>query len=131
MADNIVRVKKGGKLDIGFRSWAGSKRHVIANNVLTVEDGGSCGLAMDIRGTETTITGNNIHASDAAKPPRLRLAAGNAIVSANVLENAVLEVDDQIGANNPIMLEANVLQNSEIVLRKGKVLRPAPMGDRK
>ena len=131
MADNIVRVKKGGKLDIGFRSWAGSKRHVIANNVLTVEDGGSCGLAMDIRGTETTITGNNIHASDAAKPPRLRLAAGNAIVSANVLENVVLEVDDQIGANNPIMLEANVLQNSEIVLRKGKVLRPAPMGDRK
>ena len=131
MADNIVRVKQGGALDIGFRSWAGSKRHVIANNVLTVEDGGSCGLAMDIRGTETTITGNNMHTFDPAKPTRLRIAAGNAIVSANVLENAVVEVDDQTGANQPIMLEANLLQNSEIVLRKGKVLRPAPMGDRK
>ena len=124
-----MRVKKGGKLDIGFRSWAGSKRHVIADNVLTVEDGGSCGLAMDIRGTETTITGNNIYTFDPARPTRLRIAAGNAIVSANVLENAVVEVDDQTGADQPIMLEANVLQNSEIVLRKGKVPRPAARGD--
>lgn len=122
MADNIVRVKKGGKLDIGFRSWAGSKRHVIANNVLTVEDGGSCELAMDVRGTETTITGNNVHSFASAKPTRLRLAAGNAVVSANVLENAVIEVDDQTGANQPIMVHANVLQNSQVARRKGNLI---------
>jgi len=118
MADNIVRVKRGGRLDIGFRSWAGSKRHVIANNVLTVEDGGSCSLAMDIRGTETTITANNIHTFDPAKPTRLRITAGNAVVSANVLEHALIEVEDQTGANQPIMIEANVLQNAQIVLRR-------------
>jgi len=122
MADNIVRVRKGGRLDIGFRSWAGSKRHVIANNVLTVEDGGSCELAMDVRGTETTITGNNIHTFASGKPTRLRLAAGNAVVSANVLENAVIEVDDQTGANQPIMVHANVLQNSQVARRKGNLI---------
>lgn len=122
MADNIVRVKKGGKLDIGFRSWAGSKRHVIANNVLTVEEGGSCELAMDVRGTETTITGNNVHAFDSARPTRLRLAAGNAVVSANVLENAVIEVDDQTGANQPILIQANVLQNSRLDHRHGRIV---------
>jgi hypothetical protein len=128
MADNIVRVKKGGKLDIGFRSWAGSKRHVIANNVLTVEDGGSCELAMDIRGTETTITGNNIHSFDATMPTRLRLTAGSAVVSANVLENAVIEVDDQTGANQPIVIQANVLRNSRVLHRKGNVIRSAGNG---
>jgi hypothetical protein len=131
MADNIVRVKKGGRLDIGFRSWTGSKRHVIANNILTVEDGGSCDLAMDIRGTETTISGNNLHTVDPAKPTRLRLAAGNAVVSANVLGNAVIEVDDQTGANKPIMLEGNVLRDSQVVLRRGNLIPPAPSGERK
>lgn len=131
MADNVVRVKKGGRLDIGFRSWTGSKRHVIANNILTVEDGGLCDLAMDIRGTETTITGNHIHAVDPAKPTRLRLTAGNAVVSANVLGNAVIEVDDQTGANKPIMLEANVLQDSQVVLRGGNLIAPPPSDGRK
>jgi hypothetical protein len=131
MADNVVRVKKGGKLDIGFRSWAGSKRHVIANNVLTIEEGGSCNLALDVRGTETTITGNNIHSFDPAKPMRLRLAAGNAVVSANVLESAVIEVDDQTGANQPILIQANVLQNSPIVHRKGNVINTFGQAERK
>lgn len=31
MSDNIVHVKKGGDLDIAFRSWAGSHRHVISD----------------------------------------------------------------------------------------------------
>lgn len=131
MADNIVRVKKGGKLDIGFRSWAGSKRHVIANNILTVEDGGTCELAMDIRGTETTITGNNIHTFDSAKRTRLRLSAGNAVVSANVLENAVIEVDDQTGANLPIHIQANILRHSQIVHRKGNVINSPSNPERK
>jgi len=131
MTDNIVRVKKGGKLDIGFRSWAGSKRHVIAGNVLTVEEGGSCELAMDIRGAETTITGNNIHTFDKARPIRLRITAGNAVVSANVLENALIEVDDQTVANQPVLLHANILQNSEVVVRQGTVLQQPSTGKNK
>lgn len=131
MADNVVRVKKGGKLDIGFRSWAGSKRHVVANNILTVEDGGSCELAMDVRGTETTITGNNIHTFDSAKPTRLRLTAGGAVISANVLEKVVIEVDDQTGANQPILIQANVLQNSQVVHRKGNLINAPGQAEKK
>lgn len=121
MADNIVRVKKGGQLDIGYRSWAGSKRHVIANNVLTVEEGGQCGLAMDVRGTESTITGNNLQALVSTNATRLRLTAGNAVVTANVLENIVIEVDDQTGADKPILIHGNILQNSKVIRRKGNI----------
>jgi hypothetical protein len=122
MADNIVRVKKGGQLDIGFRSWAGSKRHVIANNVLTVEEGGQCGLAMDVRGTESTITGNNLQALSSTNATRLRITAGNAVVTANVLENIVIEVDDQTGADKPILIQGNILENSKVANRKGNVI---------
>lgn len=128
MTDNVVRVKKGGKLDIGFRSWAGSKRHVIANNVLTVEDGGSCALAMDVRGTETTITGNNIFTFDPSRPTRIRITAGNAVVSANVLENVVIEVDDQTGANLPIEVQGNILRNSQIAHRNGNLVGTSGKG---
>jgi hypothetical protein len=131
MSDNIVRVKKGGQLDIGFRSWAGSKRHVIANNVLTVEEGGRCGLAMDVRGTETTITGNNLQALVSTNATRLRITAGNAIVTANVLENIVIEVDDQTGADKPVHIHGNVLQNSQVVRRKGNVVESARKGEEK
>jgi len=122
MSDNVVRVKKGGKLDIGFRTWAGSKRHVLANNVLTVEEGGACGLAMDVRGTETTITGNNLQGLNSTNATRLRFTAGNAVVTANVLENIVIEVDDQTSADKPLLIHGNVLQNSQIIRRKGKII---------
>jgi len=122
MADNIVRVMKGGQLDIGFRSWAGSKRHVIADNILTLEEGGQCGLAIDVRGTETTITGNNLQALSSTNTTRIRLSAGNAVVTGNVLENVVIEVNDQTGADNPILIHGNVLQNSRVVRRKGNVI---------
>ena len=121
MSGNIVRIKEGGKLDIAFRSWAGSKRHVIANNVVAVDRGGLCTLAMDVRGTETTITGNNVYADDPATPTRLRITAGNAVVSANVLENAVIEIEDETAAAQPILLQSNVLHNSQVVVRKGHV----------
>ena len=121
MSGNIVRVKDGGKLDIAFRSWAGSKRHVISNNVVAVDKGGLCTLAMDVRGTETTVTGNNIYTSDSASRTRLRITAGNAVVSGNVLENAVIEVEDETSALLPILLQGNVLHNSQVVVRKGDV----------
>ena len=52
MAGNIVRVKKGGDIDIAFRSCAGSSRRIIANNVVAVDPGGKCGYAVDVRGSE-------------------------------------------------------------------------------
>jgi hypothetical protein len=119
MSGNIVRVAKGGQLDIGFRSWAGSKRHVIADNILTVDEGGHCGLAMDIRGTETTVTGNNIYSAD--KKTTLQISAGNCIVSANVLENTIVEVDDKTNVALPILIDANILHNSKVVVRAGVV----------
>lgn len=126
MSDNVVRVRDGGQLDIGFRSWAGSKRHVIADNVVTVDPGGQCTLAMDVRGAETTVTGNNVYASDPEHPTRLRIAAGNAVVAGNVLENAVIEVDDETAADLPILLRSNVLHNSQVVVRQGNVRQPRP-----
>jgi hypothetical protein len=114
MTNNIVRVKKGGDLDIGFRSWAESHRHVIAENVLTVDPGGGCKQAIDARGYGAAITGNALHTCDANAPLRLTVSAGDAIVSGNVLENVVIEINDTTGTNRPIAVEGNILENSTV-----------------
>ncbi|MBM4074033.1 MAG: right-handed parallel beta-helix repeat-containing protein [Planctomycetes bacterium] len=129
MSDNQVTVKKGGALDIGFRSWAGSKRHVISNNIVTIEEGGRCELSMDIRGTETTITGNNVFS--AGQPTRIRVTAGNAVLAANVLENVVVEIDDPNPQPLPIQLLGNVLHKSEVVIQRGNVVSESSSVDRK
>jgi hypothetical protein len=53
MAGNIIHVKKGGDIDIAFTSCGGSSRRIIANNVVTVDPGGKCGYAVDVRGSES------------------------------------------------------------------------------
>jgi hypothetical protein len=121
MSDNIIRVRKGGRLDIGFRSWAGSRRHVISDNVLVVDEGGTCSLAMDIRGTESTITGNNVASLDAASPTRIRFTAGNAVFADNVVENTVIEVDDRTGLNLPIVLHSNIMSQSRVLHTNGNL----------
>lgn len=114
MTDNIVRVKKGGKLDIGFRSWADSRRHVIANNVLVVDPGGRCTLAMDVRGTGSTITGNSLYGSDQAKKMQLKVTGGLTTMIGNLLENVDVLVSDQTGEGHPVVIEHNLLNNSEV-----------------
>jgi hypothetical protein len=126
MTDNIVRVLKGGKLDIAFRSWAGSERHVISDNIVRVEPGGVCTLAIDIRGTDTTVTGNTISTPDPAVPTRIRFAAGNAVFSSNVLENTVVEIDDQTASPGPIIIGDNILTGSKISFRKGNLKNMMP-----
>jgi hypothetical protein len=122
MSDNIVHVKKGGRLDIGFRSWAGSKRHAIGDNVLTVDPGGSCTLAMDIRGTGATVTGNVLHGPDGGVRPRLRIAGGSTIASANILESVDIEIDDETGATRPIVVKDNLFESGGIIYKTGKLI---------
>ena len=124
MSDNIIHVKPEGDIDIGFRSWANSKHHAINGNVIRVEAGGKMGRAMDVRGTETAITGNSIynHAENPAIP--LYLTAGNAVVTGNVFENVTLVVDDRTEAGKPILIRNNILENASIDHRRGN-LNPA------
>jgi len=122
MANNIVHVKKGGDLDIGFRSWADSQRHVIADNVLTVDAGGRCGKAMDVRGFGAAVTGNCLHTANPDEPLRLTISAGNTLVSGNVLQNVVIEVDDQTGENKPILVHGNIMENTAIEHKKGNLI---------
>lgn len=115
MANNIVHVKDGGNLDIGFRSWAKSRRHVIAGNVLVVEPGGNCTLAMDVRGTGAAVTGNSINASDQEQKMRLKITGGLTAVTGNLLENVDIEVVDETGEGRPVAIENNVMENVEVV----------------
>jgi len=114
MANNIVHVKAGGKLDIGFRSWANSLRHVIADNILTVDPGGHCALAMDIRGTGATVTGNSIHTASTEPTMRLKIAGGAILLTGNLLENLIIEVNDTTQAAGQILIQNNLLKNSTI-----------------
>ncbi len=122
MADNIVHVKQGGTLDIGFRSWAGSDRHVIANNILTVDSGGHCGQAIDVRGTGAVVTGNCLHSSEVEERTRLTVSAGNTIITGNVLENIVVEVADETGEGKPIVVRDNIMANSSIEHKSGNLI---------
>jgi len=122
MANNIVHVKKGGDLDIGFRSWADSQRHVIADNVLTVDPGGRCGKAIDVRGFGAAVTGNCLHTANADEPLRLTISAGNTLVSGNVLQNVVIEVDDQTGQDRPILIHGNIRENATVDHKRGNLV---------
>lgn len=126
MADNIVHVRPTGDIDIGFRSWAGSNRHVIANNVLTVDPGGKCALAMDIRGFGAVVTGNSIHTAEANNPLRLAITAGNTLVTGNFFDNVVIEVNDKTGTEKPIVINNNLMEKSRIEHKAGKLLTSVP-----
>lgn len=118
MANNIVHVKEGGKLDIGFRTWTKSRRHVIADNVLVVDPGGHCTLAMDIRGTGAAITGNSIHAAGQEQKMRLKITGGLTTLTGNLLEHVDVEVIDETGADLPVVIENNVLENVDVMTDK-------------
>lgn len=122
MADNVVHVKETGDIDIGFRSWSKSKRHVIANNVLTVDPGGMCTKAMDIRGDGAAVTGNSVHTSDEEERIRLCITGGNTLVSANLFENVVIEVDDGTGLGRPIRIHGNIMDNSTVDYKRGNLV---------
>jgi len=121
MADNTVHVKSDGDIDIGFRSWANSKHHAINGNVIRVEAGGKLGRAMDIRGTETAVTGNSVfnHADNPSLP--LYIRGGNTVLTGNVFENMTLIVDDETSSNRPVIVKNNILENTTIEHRRGNL----------
>jgi hypothetical protein len=95
---------------------------VIADNILTVDRGGQCTLAMDIRGFGAVVTGNNIHTGAADAPLRVMISGGNTLITSNCFENVVLEVDDKTGGNKPIVINNNLLENARILHKTGKLL---------
>lgn len=121
MAHNILHVKQNGDIDIGFRSWANSQRHVISDNVIQVDAGGKLGLAMDVRGFAATVTGNTIQWHDASNRLPLWLTGANILVTGNYFENVTLLVNDQTGTNKPILIKDNLMENSVIAHQKGNL----------
>lgn len=123
MANNVVHVREGGDLDIAFRSWADSERHVISNNIVMVDQGGKLGLAMDVRGFDTSITGNVIRGWDEAKRLPLWLTGAGMAVTGNHFQNVELIVNDQTGTNRPILIQGNVMENSGVSHEVGNLIR--------
>lgn len=122
MVNNTVHVGPEGRLDIAFRSWEHSLRHVITGNLLSVDQGGRCSLAMDIRGTMATITGNVIYTHPENEPMRLKITGGHTIVTGNTLENVVIDVDDTTGGDKPIIVRNNIMHNASIAHRRGLLI---------
>jgi hypothetical protein len=129
MANNIVHVRKGGSLEIGFRTWAGSHRHVISNNVLTVDPGGRCTDAMDIRGEGAIVIGNNVHAASTVAPMQLLITGGNTLVTGNCFENVAVKVDDTSGTTKPILFQGNLLEHSTVEHRAGRLITCSTNGE--
>ncbi len=127
MTDNIVHVRETGDIDIGFRSWSNSKRHVIANNSLIVEKGGHCGTAMDVRGDGAVVTGNTIETKNEERLP-MWITGGNTLVTGNLLENVTLVINDKSEKGLTIVVNNNILHNSEVDHQKG-ILRSSTDGE--
>jgi hypothetical protein len=121
MLGNIVHVGEGGKLGIGFRTWSDSQRHVINGNVLIVDFGGECALAMDLRGQMQTVIGNTVEAKDPEQPTRIQIGGGNTTFVGNTLKNTNIEVNDSYEDGKPIILHSNTLDNSFIQHTKGNL----------
>lgn len=130
MVNNIVHVKEGGDLDIGFRSWADSQRHVIADNVVIVDPGGVCRKAMDVRGFGAVVTGNNVYSANAQERIRLTISGGNTLVTGNIFENVAIDVNDQTEIQKPILIRNNLFENSVIERRKGNLVADEPVNER-
>ncbi len=125
MQNNIVQIKKGGFLDIGFRSWAGTDRHIISGNLLHVEEGGRCSLAMDIRGRGAVILSNNVTTSSSDQITELKITAGDIFISGNLLRNVLIRIKDETEKNLPIRIGDNLLQNVTIQNEKGNLIQSA------
>ncbi len=123
MSDNTVHVRNTGSLDIGFRTWADSQRHVISGNVLIVDEGGRCGLAMDLRGQAQSVTGNTIENLSADQPMKLRVGGGDTVLTGNVLRNVTIEINDTYGDNKPVLLQSNVLDRSTVDHQNGNLVQ--------
>ena len=124
MANNVVHVREGGDLDIAFRSWADSERHVISNNIVMVDQGGKLGLAMDVRGFDTSVTGNVIRGRDETERLPLWLTGAGMAVTGNHFQNVELIVNDQTGTNRPILIQGNIMENSGVSHEVGNLIRP-------
>ncbi|GMV99250.1 MAG: hypothetical protein AMXMBFR84_03890 [Candidatus Hydrogenedentota bacterium] len=121
MSNNIIHVMPTGDIDIGFRSWAESERHVIANNVIMIEEGGKLGAAMDIRGYGAVVTGNNIRGPKEGDRLPLNISGGNTLVTANIFERVTVVIHDETEAQKPIVINNNILDDSTIDHRKGNL----------
>ena len=122
MANNVVHVTPTGDLDIAFRSWADSERHVIADNVVIVDPGGTLNYAMDVRGFDTSVTGNVIRGNNPDKLLPLWLTGAGMVVTGNQFQNVELIVNDKTGTNRPIMIRDNVLENSKVTHEAGNLV---------
>ena len=118
MSDNVVHVREGGDLDIGFRSWANSRRHVITGNVLSVDPGGKCTRAMDIRGFGAIVQGNNVQGQP-EQPLLLSITGGHTLMTGNLLEHVEVVVDDQTAEQAPVLIKDNLLVHSTVRVARG------------
>lgn len=129
ISDNIVHVKDTGDADIGIRVWAGYRRHIVANNVITLDEGGRLGAAMDIRGTGAIVTNNYISGPDPENLLPLWITGGNTIFTTNVMDNVELVINDKTDLERPILVRDNLYENSRLRHVKGDLVSEvsAPM----
>jgi uncharacterized lipoprotein YddW (UPF0748 family) len=123
MTNNIVHVKRDGRLDIGFRTWSNSQGHVIQGNTVIVDSDGRCALAMDLRGQMQTVQGNSVQCLNTESPSNIRIGGGNTLLSGNLINNTDIEVQDTYPGSLPIQFSGNVLSDSQIRHQRGRLVQ--------
>jgi hypothetical protein len=122
MANNVVHVRDGGRLNMGFRTWAGSERHVIADNIIVVDPSARLRLAMDVRGFDTSISGNVVRGLDGEDRLPLWITGAGAAITGNHFKNVELVIDDKTDTGRPILIRNNILENAGITHKAGRII---------
>lgn len=126
IANNIVHIKDTGDADIGIRVWAGFRRHIVTNNVITLDEGGALGTAMDIRGTGAIVSNNYVSGPDPENRLPLWITGGNTIFTTNLLDNVELVINDKTDLEKPILVRDNLYENSVVRHVRGELVNELP-----
>ncbi|KXK40413.1 MAG: hypothetical protein UZ16_OP3001000115 [Candidatus Hinthialibacteria bacterium OLB16] len=121
MSNNVIHVRETGDIDIGFRSWANSERHVISGNIIQIDKGGKLGAAMEVRGYGAAVTGNSVQGNDPENLLPLKLTGAGNIVTGNYFSNVKVVVDDETKSDRLTVLTNNLMENSVVEHIKGNL----------
>lgn len=118
ITDNNVIIEDTGSVSVAvFRTWHGSYRNVLANNIVTLRGRGYAENMFWTRGYMNVIQGNIGFA------PRFDLKntiTGSAtVISGNFFQGVRTIIDDPVGW--PTRMTENILLNSPIEVRRGNV----------
>ncbi|GAF82705.1 unnamed protein product, partial [marine sediment metagenome] len=111
ISDNVIDVVAGGSLgQAAIRTWTGTGRHIIANNIVT-RTGVIVARGLEINGNNYIVTGNIFYNCDA-----FTIAGGSGIIADNIFYDGTITFNPTYDPATPIIFRDNTLRGTATVV---------------